>query len=209
MVSLHEIFGYCERWNLWLLWYISGWQNACVVVVENWPCSGGTVVDYVARFFGFPIYWWFFFFFFLVQWLVKFECLDLGFLGCTLLGFMGFDLFKSRFFSFLIKNLGFLECSFFSIVWLLRKSYQANIIFSFFWLGHELGPKVGWMGPAGFDGAILGVKKIPFIKWGEWKKACLLKPEPVLGFSNVIWDGTKRKIKTPTPMNLETLVNST
>ena len=45
---------------------------------------------------------------------------------------------------------------------------------------------MGWMGPAGFDGAVLGVKKIPFIKWGEGKKARLLKPEPVLGFSNVI-----------------------
>ena len=53
---------------------------------------------------------------------MKFECLDLGFLGCMLLAFMGSDLFKSRLFSFLIKNLGFLKCSFFLIVWLLKKS---------------------------------------------------------------------------------------
>ena len=78
---------------------------------------------------------------------MKFECLDMGFLGCMLLvlwvsnllvvekimgfvgfrsgcmlfGFMGSNLFKTRFFFFLIKDLGFLECLFFPIVWLLRK----------------------------------------------------------------------------------------
>ena len=36
LVSLHKIFGYYERWNLWLLWDISGWQQACVVVVQWW-----------------------------------------------------------------------------------------------------------------------------------------------------------------------------